>query len=105
MVFCIICVGMAMVTAVIRVRRPARERAKAFQFASLEWSLSMTKLKVHVFRLLVRMGTPRYFPKSLQALISSSLLAAIILSGEVRGESKSWILRNLFSVQIESRIY
>ena len=68
MVFYIMCVGMAVVTVKIRVRRPVRERAKAFQLASLEWSLSMRKLKALVFRLLVRMGTPRYFPKSLQAL-------------------------------------
>ena len=86
MVFCIICVGMAVVTAVIRVRWPIRERVEAFQFASLEQSLSMRKLKALVFCLLVRMGTPRYFPKSLQALIPSSLLAPIILSKEVRGE-------------------
>lgn len=59
MVLCITCVGMAVVTAVMRVRRPTRERAEAFQLASLERSLSMRKLKALVFRLLVRMGTPR----------------------------------------------
>ena len=56
MVFCIMCVGMAVVTAEIRVRQPARERVEAFQLASLERSLSMRKLKALVFRLLVRMG-------------------------------------------------
>ena len=83
MVLCMICVGMAMVTAVIRVRRPARDKAEAFQLASPEQSLSMRKLKAVVFHLLVRMGTPRYFPKSLHALIPSSLSAVLILSGEV----------------------
>ena len=56
MVFCIMCVGMAVVTAEIRVRRPTRERVEAFQLASLERSFSMRKLKALVFRLLVRMG-------------------------------------------------
>lgn len=65
MVFCIMCVGMAVVTAEIRVRRPARERVETFQLASLERSLAMRKLKALVFRLLVRMGMPRYFSKLL----------------------------------------
>ena len=59
------------------------DRAKAFQLASLERSLSIRKIKALVFRLLMRMGMPRYFPKSLHALIPSSLLAALILSDEV----------------------
>ena len=46
----------------------------------------MRKLKALVFRLLVRMETPRYFTKLLQALILSSLSAVEILSREVWGE-------------------
>ena len=86
MVFCIMYEGMAVVTAEIRVRRPARERVEAFQLASLERSLSMRKLKALVFRLLGRMGTLRYFSKLLQALIPSSFSVVEILSREVWGE-------------------
>lgn len=52
MVFSIMCVGMTVVTVEIRVRRPAIERAEAFQLATLERSLSMRKLKALVFCLL-----------------------------------------------------
>ena len=69
MVLCMMCVGMAVVTAVIRVWRLARDRAEAFQLVSLKRSLSMRKLKALVLRLLVRMGTPRYF-HTYQAIIA-----------------------------------
>ena len=63
---------MADVTELIRVRRPARERLFDFQDANLSRSLSMMKLYALLFPLLVRIGTPRYFPKSVQEDMPSS---------------------------------
>ena len=49
MVLCMICMGMAVVIAVIRVRRLARDRAVVFQLVSLKRSLLIRKLKAWCF--------------------------------------------------------
>lgn len=79
-------VGMAVVTMFMSVRRPAREREFAFQFESFAWSLSIRKEKALLFLLSVWIGIPRYFPKSLQEPMFSSLSTALIIIGDVCGE-------------------
>lgn len=46
----------------------------------------MRKAKALVFLLSVRIGTPRYLPKSLQDLMFSSLSTALIIFGDECGE-------------------
>ena len=76
-------VGMAVETTFMRVIRPARERELAFKFKSFARSLSMRKAKALLFLLSVRMGTPKYFLKSLQELMFNSLSMAFIIFGDV----------------------
>ena len=76
-------VGMAMEMVFMRVIRQARERKLAFQFESFARSLSMRKAKALLFLLSMRIGTPRYFSKSLQELMFNSLSTAFIIFGDV----------------------
>ena len=71
-------VGMAVETVFMWVIWLARERELAFQFESFARSLSMRKAKA--------IGTPRYFPKSLQELMFNSFSTAFIIFGNVCGE-------------------
>ena len=64
-VHCMIWVGMAVVTELIRVKRSAMEREFAFQLASLSLNLLMMKSEDLIFLLSRRIGAPRYFPKFL----------------------------------------
>ena len=79
-------VGMAMEMVFMRVIRLARERKLAFQFESFARSLSMRKAKALLFLLSMRIGTPRYFSKSLQELMFNSLSTTFIIFGDVCGE-------------------
>ena len=72
----------------IRVMQPARERDFAFQPETLAQTLSKMKSKAHLFQPSVVMGTPRYFPKSMEQWIPSSVSMKLMLLSLVRGEKK-----------------
>jgi len=83
---CMTWVGMAVETVFMWVIWLARERELAFQFESFARSLSMRKAKALLFLLSMRIGTPRYFPKSLQELMFNSFSTAFIIFGNMCGE-------------------
>lgn len=85
-VHCITWVGRVVVMALMRARHLARESEPTFHLECLEWSLSTMKLKALVFLLSVIMGTPRYFPKLVYALLPSSFSTESMMDGKVWGE-------------------
>ena len=72
----------------IRVMQPAREKDFSFQPKSLAQTLSKMKSKARLFRPSVVMGTPRYFPKSMERRIPSLVSMKLMLSSLVREEKK-----------------
>ena len=83
---------MEMVIALMRVRRLTSEREQAFQLENIEQSLSTIKLKALVFLLSVIMGTPRYFLKSVQALIPSPFSTESTMDNKVWGERNKFLI-------------
>ena len=89
-VHCMMWVSRAMVTKLMRVRRPTTERLFAFQLASLARSLSMMKLYTLLLHRLVRIGAPRYLPKSLMEEKPSSFSTiSMFWGGSARREENS----------------
>jgi len=82
--------GKAAVIELIRVRRLAKERVFAFQLANLARSLSMMKLYSLLLHRFVRMGAPRYLPKSLvEEKPSSFSTISMFWGGSARREENS----------------